>query len=152
MRPILYVNNLGHIGSLFLLCCCVLTSNNLKSPVSYCRVLLPVYSVDSQDEEYKSRWRSIRIMYFTMFLSSVGEDAHDLQGVLILKPVQEVCCRDTSLGFQQVMCVWEMGLFHTKGLIIIKESLSLGILFCNLKYIWHPCWKTNQMTKSSYRY
>ncbi|XP_038588806.1 major facilitator superfamily domain-containing protein 8 [Micropterus salmoides] len=29
-------------------------------------------SVDSQDEEYKSRWRSIRIMYFTMFLSSVG--------------------------------------------------------------------------------
>ncbi|XP_068569460.1 major facilitator superfamily domain-containing protein 8-like [Cebidichthys violaceus] len=25
-----------------------------------------------QDEEYKSRWRSIRVMYFTMFLSSVG--------------------------------------------------------------------------------
>ncbi|XP_044041070.1 major facilitator superfamily domain-containing protein 8 isoform X1 [Siniperca chuatsi] len=29
-------------------------------------------SDDSQDEDYKSRWRSIRIMYFTMFLSSVG--------------------------------------------------------------------------------
>lgn len=29
-------------------------------------------SCDSQDEEYKSRWRSIRVMYFTMFLSSVG--------------------------------------------------------------------------------
>nr|XP_046237565.1 major facilitator superfamily domain-containing protein 8 isoform X1 [Scatophagus argus] len=29
-------------------------------------------SEDSQDEDYKSRWRSIRIMYFTMFLSSVG--------------------------------------------------------------------------------
>uniref|UniRef100_A0A671TMV1 Major facilitator superfamily domain containing 8 n=1 Tax=Sparus aurata TaxID=8175 RepID=A0A671TMV1_SPAAU len=27
---------------------------------------------DSQDEDYKSRWRSIRVMYFTMFLSSVG--------------------------------------------------------------------------------
>ncbi|KAK9524708.1 hypothetical protein VZT92_017078 [Zoarces viviparus] len=25
-----------------------------------------------QDEDYKSRWRSIRVMYFTMFLSSVG--------------------------------------------------------------------------------
>lgn len=29
-------------------------------------------SNDSQDEDYKSRWRSIRVMYFTMFLSSVG--------------------------------------------------------------------------------
>ncbi|KAM4537229.1 major facilitator superfamily domain-containing protein 8 isoform 2-T2 [Odontesthes bonariensis] len=29
-------------------------------------------SGDSQDEDYKSRWRSIRVMYFTMFLSSVG--------------------------------------------------------------------------------
>ncbi|XP_042256445.1 major facilitator superfamily domain-containing protein 8 [Thunnus albacares] len=29
-------------------------------------------SDDSQDEDYKSRWRSIRVMYFTMFLSSVG--------------------------------------------------------------------------------
>ncbi|KAM9426201.1 major facilitator superfamily domain-containing protein 8 isoform 1-T3 [Pholidichthys leucotaenia] len=29
-------------------------------------------SVDSQDEDYRSRWRSIRVMYFTMFLSSVG--------------------------------------------------------------------------------
>ncbi|KAK2863179.1 hypothetical protein Q5P01_002712 [Channa striata] len=29
-------------------------------------------SDDYQDEDYKSRWRSIRIMYFTMFLSSVG--------------------------------------------------------------------------------
>lgn len=29
-------------------------------------------SEDSQDEDYKSRWRSIRVMYFTMFLSSVG--------------------------------------------------------------------------------
>uniref|UniRef100_A0A8C9XXK7 Major facilitator superfamily domain containing 8 n=1 Tax=Sander lucioperca TaxID=283035 RepID=A0A8C9XXK7_SANLU len=27
---------------------------------------------DSRDEDYKSRWRSIRVMYFTMFLSSVG--------------------------------------------------------------------------------
>ncbi|KAF7646387.1 hypothetical protein LDENG_00188410 [Lucifuga dentata] len=27
---------------------------------------------DSQDEAYRSRWRSIRVMYFTMFLSSVG--------------------------------------------------------------------------------
>uniref|UniRef100_A0A3Q2QIN0 Major facilitator superfamily domain containing 8 n=1 Tax=Fundulus heteroclitus TaxID=8078 RepID=A0A3Q2QIN0_FUNHE len=27
---------------------------------------------DSQDEDYGSRWRSIRVMYFTMFLSSVG--------------------------------------------------------------------------------
>ncbi|XP_037615306.1 major facilitator superfamily domain-containing protein 8 [Sebastes umbrosus] len=26
----------------------------------------------SQDGDYKSRWRSIRVMYFTMFLSSVG--------------------------------------------------------------------------------
>ncbi|TNM93949.1 hypothetical protein fugu_002125 [Takifugu bimaculatus] len=26
----------------------------------------------SVDEDYKSRWRSIRVMYFTMFLSSVG--------------------------------------------------------------------------------
>ncbi|XP_072232496.1 major facilitator superfamily domain-containing protein 8 [Leuresthes tenuis] len=26
----------------------------------------------SQDEDYRSRWRSIRVMYFTMFLSSVG--------------------------------------------------------------------------------
>ncbi|KAL0970508.1 hypothetical protein UPYG_G00243020 [Umbra pygmaea] len=25
-----------------------------------------------QDDDYKSRWRSIRVMYFTMFLSSVG--------------------------------------------------------------------------------
>uniref|UniRef100_A0A3Q0RWW2 Major facilitator superfamily domain containing 8 n=1 Tax=Amphilophus citrinellus TaxID=61819 RepID=A0A3Q0RWW2_AMPCI len=31
-------------------------------------------SEDSQDEDYRSRWRSIRVMYFTMFLSSVGED------------------------------------------------------------------------------
>lgn len=30
------------------------------------------YSDDYQDEDYKSRWRSIRVMYFTMFLSSVG--------------------------------------------------------------------------------
>ncbi|XP_041821099.1 major facilitator superfamily domain-containing protein 8 [Chelmon rostratus] len=29
-------------------------------------------SDDSHDEDYKSRWRSIRVMYFTMFLSSVG--------------------------------------------------------------------------------
>uniref|UniRef100_A0A4W5Q818 Major facilitator superfamily domain containing 8 n=1 Tax=Hucho hucho TaxID=62062 RepID=A0A4W5Q818_9TELE len=29
-------------------------------------------SDDSQHDEYKSRWRSIRVMYFTMFLSSVG--------------------------------------------------------------------------------
>lgn len=29
-------------------------------------------SDDSQDEDYRSRWRSIRVMYFTMFLSSVG--------------------------------------------------------------------------------
>ncbi|XP_064796886.1 major facilitator superfamily domain-containing protein 8 isoform X2 [Oncorhynchus masou masou] len=29
-------------------------------------------SDDSQNDEYKSRWRSIRVMYFTMFLSSVG--------------------------------------------------------------------------------
>lgn len=29
-------------------------------------------SDDSQDEGYRSRWRSIRVMYFTMFLSSVG--------------------------------------------------------------------------------
>ncbi|KAM4612146.1 major facilitator superfamily domain-containing protein 8 [Polymixia lowei] len=29
-------------------------------------------SDDSQDEDYKSRWSSIRVMYFTMFLSSVG--------------------------------------------------------------------------------
>ncbi|XP_078132538.1 major facilitator superfamily domain-containing protein 8 isoform X1 [Sander vitreus] len=29
-------------------------------------------SDDSRDEDYKSRWRSIRVMYFTMFLSSVG--------------------------------------------------------------------------------
>ncbi|KAM4564186.1 major facilitator superfamily domain-containing protein 8 isoform 1-T1 [Fundulus diaphanus] len=29
-------------------------------------------SEDSQDEDYGSRWRSIRVMYFTMFLSSVG--------------------------------------------------------------------------------
>lgn len=29
-------------------------------------------SEDSQDENYSSRWRSIRVMYFTMFLSSVG--------------------------------------------------------------------------------
>ncbi|XP_061768569.1 major facilitator superfamily domain-containing protein 8 isoform X2 [Nerophis ophidion] len=27
---------------------------------------------DFQDDNYKSRWRSIRVMYFTMFLSSVG--------------------------------------------------------------------------------
>ncbi|XP_054457334.1 major facilitator superfamily domain-containing protein 8 [Anoplopoma fimbria] len=29
-------------------------------------------SQDAQDEHYESRWRSIRVMYFTMFLSSVG--------------------------------------------------------------------------------
>ncbi|XP_074555528.1 major facilitator superfamily domain-containing protein 8 [Halichoeres trimaculatus] len=29
-------------------------------------------SVDSRDEDYRKRWRSIRVMYFTMFLSSVG--------------------------------------------------------------------------------
>ncbi|XP_032366872.1 major facilitator superfamily domain-containing protein 8 isoform X1 [Etheostoma spectabile] len=29
-------------------------------------------SDDSRDEGYRSRWRSIRVMYFTMFLSSVG--------------------------------------------------------------------------------
>ncbi|XP_032438985.1 major facilitator superfamily domain-containing protein 8 isoform X1 [Xiphophorus hellerii] len=29
-------------------------------------------SDDSQDEDYRGRWRSIRVMYFTMFLSSVG--------------------------------------------------------------------------------
>ncbi|XP_041840856.1 major facilitator superfamily domain-containing protein 8 isoform X2 [Melanotaenia boesemani] len=29
-------------------------------------------SDDSQDGDYRSRWRSIRVMYFTMFLSSVG--------------------------------------------------------------------------------
>ncbi|XP_075999972.1 major facilitator superfamily domain-containing protein 8 [Genypterus blacodes] len=29
-------------------------------------------SDDTQDEDYKNRWRSIRVMYFTMFLSSVG--------------------------------------------------------------------------------
>lgn len=29
-------------------------------------------SVESGDEDYSSRWRSIRVMYFTMFLSSVG--------------------------------------------------------------------------------
>ncbi|XP_062371697.1 major facilitator superfamily domain-containing protein 8 [Sardina pilchardus] len=28
--------------------------------------------VDSDDDAYKNRWRSIRVMYFTMFLSSVG--------------------------------------------------------------------------------
>lgn len=45
--------------------------NNLQPAVVF---LLPD-SEDSQDEDYSSRWRSIRIMYFTMFLSSVGEDA-----------------------------------------------------------------------------
>ncbi|KAJ0006580.1 hypothetical protein NQD34_013853, partial [Periophthalmus magnuspinnatus] len=30
------------------------------------------HSSDSQDAVYDSRWRSIRVMYFTMFLSSVG--------------------------------------------------------------------------------
>ncbi|KAF3837023.1 hypothetical protein F7725_004487 [Dissostichus mawsoni] len=35
--------------------------------------LSPVHSYDDyQDEDYKPRWRSIRVMYFTMFLSSVG--------------------------------------------------------------------------------
>ncbi|XP_061565579.1 major facilitator superfamily domain-containing protein 8 [Cololabis saira] len=29
-------------------------------------------SEDSEDGDYSSRWRSIRVMYFTMFLSSVG--------------------------------------------------------------------------------
>ncbi|XP_029311322.1 major facilitator superfamily domain-containing protein 8 isoform X2 [Cottoperca gobio] len=29
-------------------------------------------SDDFQDEDYKTRWRSIRVMYFNMFLSSVG--------------------------------------------------------------------------------
>ncbi|XP_015256714.1 major facilitator superfamily domain-containing protein 8 [Cyprinodon tularosa] len=29
-------------------------------------------SDDSQDDDYRSRWRSIRVLYFTMFLSSVG--------------------------------------------------------------------------------
>ncbi|XP_010886388.2 major facilitator superfamily domain-containing protein 8 isoform X1 [Esox lucius] len=29
-------------------------------------------SIDTRDDDYKSRWRSIRVMYFTMFLSSVG--------------------------------------------------------------------------------
>ncbi|KAJ8007997.1 hypothetical protein DPEC_G00100160 [Dallia pectoralis] len=29
-------------------------------------------NIDTHDGEYKSRWRSIRVMYFTMFLSSVG--------------------------------------------------------------------------------
>uniref|UniRef100_A0A3Q3WMK6 Major facilitator superfamily (MFS) profile domain-containing protein n=1 Tax=Mola mola TaxID=94237 RepID=A0A3Q3WMK6_MOLML len=29
-------------------------------------------SDDYEDEDYRSRWRSIRVMYFTMFLSSVG--------------------------------------------------------------------------------
>ncbi|XP_028285062.1 major facilitator superfamily domain-containing protein 8 [Parambassis ranga] len=29
-------------------------------------------SDESQGEDYRSRWRSIRVMYFTMFLSSVG--------------------------------------------------------------------------------
>uniref|UniRef100_A0A8D3BYD6 Major facilitator superfamily (MFS) profile domain-containing protein n=1 Tax=Scophthalmus maximus TaxID=52904 RepID=A0A8D3BYD6_SCOMX len=28
--------------------------------------------LDRPDEDYKNRWRSIRVMYFTMFLSSVG--------------------------------------------------------------------------------
>uniref|UniRef100_A0A3B3BS35 Uncharacterized protein n=1 Tax=Oryzias melastigma TaxID=30732 RepID=A0A3B3BS35_ORYME len=31
---------------------------------------------DSQNGDYRSRWRSIRVMYFTMFLSSVGEFIH----------------------------------------------------------------------------
>lgn len=38
-------------------------------------------SDDSQDEDYKSRWRSIRVMYFTMFLSSVGELCMSGKGV-----------------------------------------------------------------------
>lgn len=46
-------------------------------------VVLHVHSCDSQDEDYKSRWRSIRVMYFTMFLSSIGEeDAHEFVYVM----------------------------------------------------------------------
>lgn len=36
-------------------------------------VFWPSHSEDSHDENDSSRWRSIRVMYFTMFLSSVGE-------------------------------------------------------------------------------
>lgn len=61
-------------------CCCMLcvqaSINNLKSPALSYRPARLHHSDDSQDEDYKSRWRSIRVMYFTMFLSSVGEDAH----------------------------------------------------------------------------
>lgn len=39
---------------------------------SLCSLSFPS-SDDSQNDEYKSRWRSIRVMYFTMFLSSVGK-------------------------------------------------------------------------------
>uniref|UniRef100_A0A671TRL1 Major facilitator superfamily domain containing 8 n=1 Tax=Sparus aurata TaxID=8175 RepID=A0A671TRL1_SPAAU len=52
---------------------CVQASiNNLKSPALSYRPARLHHSDDSQDEDYKSRWRSIRVMYFTMFLSSVG--------------------------------------------------------------------------------
>lgn len=54
-------------------CCfykCVLTISNWLSSV-----FLLSHSEDSQDENYSSRWRSIRVMYFTMFLSSVGKAA-----------------------------------------------------------------------------
>lgn len=46
--------------------------------LSNCKIAtfcLNLSSDDSLDEDYGSRWRSIRVMYFTMFLSSVGEDS-----------------------------------------------------------------------------
>lgn len=40
----------------------------------------------SVDEDYKSRWRSIRVMYFTMFLSSVGKDAEESKRCMHVQP------------------------------------------------------------------
>lgn len=63
----------------FCMLCVHACISNFKSPaLSYHPARLH-HSDDSQDEDYKSRWRSIRVMYFTMFLSSVGEDAHQFE-------------------------------------------------------------------------
>uniref|UniRef100_A0A8C7RIU2 Major facilitator superfamily (MFS) profile domain-containing protein n=1 Tax=Oncorhynchus mykiss TaxID=8022 RepID=A0A8C7RIU2_ONCMY len=69
------VKLLFHKALLYVLKKCVTFVTCLNHVVlslsSLCSLSFPS-SDDSQNDEYKSRWRSIRVMYFTMFLSSVG--------------------------------------------------------------------------------
>lgn len=101
-----------------------------------CAVIL--HSVDSQDEGYKSRWRSIRIMYFTMFLSSVGEDAPKFGVFLHVQcwmPIADTwwgSCTYASLCHTKMVKILPLNMMHVSVcLACVGEGLWEHLCFCS---------------------